>query len=266
MSTVSGDQLAVGGGGATGLDELLDAFPDAPDGYSHAVGGDKIRIPRKIFNAPGLDARGETIPHNVFYDTVTEQTTPAVTAVLVDTRGSRAWTEFLDAEDRTQVICSSPDGVHGTLTDTGEVRKCEGCPDRVWFTTGKGKRGVHCHDVYEVFGVDLDTYTPFIVTFKRTSEPAWISHLNKHHLLKRKATRTRPVGNQPLWSYRVKLALKLSENGKYATPVIDVLGVMTVDEAKECLAVIGALREAMHAGRVEETVDTSFDPNEFQAT
>jgi hypothetical protein len=63
----------------------------------------------------------------------------------------------------------------------------------------------------------------------------------------------------------VKLALKLSDNGKYATPTIDVLGVMSVEEAKECLAVIGALREAMLAGRVVETVDTSFDPNEFSA-
>jgi len=263
---MSGDQLAVVDGASGGLDELLEAFPDAPDGYSHAVGGDKIRIPRKIFNTPGLDAKGEKIPPNVYYDTVSEQFTPTVTAVLVDTRGSRAWTEFLEGEDRTQVICKSNDGIHGTLTDTGEVRACDGCPDRVWYTTPKGKRGVHCHDVYEVFGVDLDTYTPFIVTFKRTSEPAWISHLNKHHILKRKATRTRPVGNQPLFSYKVKLALKLSDNGKYATPVLDVVGVMQVEEAKRCLDVITALREAMHAGRVVETEDTSFDPNEFQAT
>jgi len=246
------------------LDELLDAFPDAPDGYSHAVGADKIRVARRIFNTPGLDSAGNKIPPNVYYDTVSEVTMPDIEAVLVDTHGSRAWTRYLDAEDRTQVLCSSPDKVTGVLADSGEVRVCATCPDAQWRPMPNGKRGVNCHEVYQVFCVDLREHVPFIITFKRTSEPVWLTHLNKHHILKRKAASGRPTGNQPLWSYRVRLTLKLSDNHRYAIPVIEKLRPMTVPEAREAMEIIGTVRQAMAGGQAEVADDTSFNPDEFQ--
>jgi hypothetical protein len=249
----------------TTLDDLIDAFPDTPDGYSHAVGVDKIRIARRVFNTPGLDTHGNPIPPNVYYDTVLETTATSIEAVLVDTDGTRAWTRYLDAEDRTQVLCASHDKVTGTRAESGEVIACATCPERLWRPMPNGKRGVNCHEVWEVFGVDLKAHTPFIITFKRTSEPAWIAHLNKHHMLKIPASKGRPARNQPLWSYRVRLSLKLSDNKKYATPVIEMLAPMTVSEARECMEIIGSLRSAMAGGAVEVAEDTSFNPDEFRS-
>lgn len=245
-------------------DDLLAILPDAGDGtlydgYSDAVSADKIRLPKLIFNRSGLTKQGVRFTPDTFFNTVSEAVTPTVDCILSHVRMSRAWTRYDQAEEKTEYVCSSRDGVVGTFEATKETRMCKGCPDAMWRTGADGKRSVSCSEVYNVLARDLASDEPFMVTFRKTSTPAFIAHLTKYHANKLRV-RGR-VANVPLYAYHVRVALALAQNGKYATPVLTVLSTSTREEAQASLDAAEAMRELFHEAAAEP--DTSFNPDEF---
>lgn len=247
-------------------DDLLAILPESADGtlydgYSDAVTPDKIKLPKLIFNRTGVAKSGARFTPDQFFNTVAETVHDHVDCILSHVRASRAWTKYDDAEEKNVYLCSSRDGVWGTLEATQEKRACKGCPDAMWRTGANGKRTVNCSEVYSVLARDLATGEPFTVKFAKTSTPAFIAHLTKYH-----ANKLRVAGriqNVPLFAFHVRLSLALQPNGKYALPVITVTARSTREEAQASLDAAEAMRDLFADVAAERDVDTSFNPDEF---
>lgn len=250
-------------------DDLLAILPTnadgtpAYDGYSDQVPADRIKLPRLIFNKAGVDKAGNRFGVDDFYNTVTELSARTVDCIFAHVRRTRAWTSYDETDESTTYHCASSDCVTGTLESTGVERPCRKCPDAEWRKDDRGKRTVHCNEIYSVLAQDLTTGEPFMVTFRKTSEAPWISHISKYHA-NRLRVPGRPVANVPLYAYHLQLGLMLQPNGKYALPTITVTGTSTRVEAQSCLDAAAHMREVFSAAAVAADPDTSFDPNEFE--
>jgi len=241
----------------------LNDIGDPGDGYSHAIDPGEIRVPRKIFNMKGLDKRGKAIPKDVYYDTDTETMSETVNAIFVYAHGWNAWTEYSEADDRTTTHCISDDRVTGHYRERDELRKCLGCPDAQWRTDSKGKAHKNCSKRFTVLAVDVSTYTPFLLSYKKTSLNTWLGHTAKHHNAKLRL----PSGgkaNVKLHSYVVTLGLRMATNGLYSVPIIsDPIRMATPDEARDCDETRVALHSTIVRAARAETDDTSFDTGDM---
>jgi len=199
-------------------DELADVLGDddqlESDGLEE-VGAEDLKIAAKVFNMKGRDADGEPIMPNVFFDTVTEQVQKRITGTLLTLQKSNAWTEFDNAEDRNKTICRSADRVTGTLLETGEQRKCEGCPDAQWRNVD-GKRTRNCGPVYTVVGIEQASQQPFVLRCKKTSLPPLQQYLNRFFLGRRVVNGKR--SNYPLFAFETEIGLEMDDSGKYSMP------------------------------------------------
>lgn len=251
---------------------VLDDMGVSDDGLAE-VGAEDIKLPTKVWNFKGLDPSGEPIPPTMFYDTVTEQTVKSLDLVLINLHKTNEWREYVQVEDKSVVRCRSFDQVTGTMED-GTQRACKGCPDAQWTTDADGKRGRRCGPVYNVFAAEIETRQPCVLRFKRTSLPVIQAYLNKHHIGRRNVNGKR--ANWPLFVFRCKATLKMSDNKKYALPVLEQggalpreliqMGAETVQYVKDVL--LGELNKVIDGEREDnsaESGDTSFEPGKFAA-
>jgi hypothetical protein len=200
-------------------------FEVESDGLEEADASD-VKLAAKVFNMKGVDGRGDPLPPNVFFDTVTETSKRELDLLPFSLHKSKEWREYDEAKGESVIHCRSNDRVTGRMAD-GKERPCEGCPDAQW-TTVNGKRNRRCGDIYNLFAIERDTQQPCVIRFKRTSLTVIQGHLNKHHLGKRIVSGKR--GNYPLFSFLVKATLKMSDDKKYAIPVLEKTGVAPREE------------------------------------
>jgi hypothetical protein len=214
-------------------DELagIELPADADDGLGEASGED-FRITTKLLNMKGKGTDGRKIPEDEFYDTVDQTTARELDAVFLYLHKSNLFSEF-NNDTGTEIRCRSFDRVTGVMAD-GRERPCAGCPDDQWFTDPTtGKRRKNCGPVYNVACLDRATRMPFWYRFKRTALPVFKQHLQRHHLGRRVLAGKRV--NYPLYAFQVKLAPKLSEDGKYSLPLITKVGALGEAEMLECV-------------------------------
>jgi hypothetical protein len=252
------------------LAAVLNDTPIEDDGLSE-IGAEDIKLPVKVFNFKGVDQAGDPIPPNVFYDTVTETTAKTLDVMLLNLHKTNEWTEFSNEKDRNEVRCRSFDQVTGEMAD-GTKRPCKGCPDAKWTTVkaddGTDKRSRRCGPVYNMFAAELPTRQPCVFRFKRTALPVVQTYLNRHHIGRRTLGNRRV--NWPLFVFKCRVALKMSDNKKYALPVLDnmgdlspeeiALGAATVPYIKNVL--LGELAKVIENERDNEP-DTSFDTSKM---
>jgi len=264
LALVEGDEAQLAG--------LIDELDVSDDGLTE-VSAEDIKLPVKVWNFKGVDATGDPIPPNVFYDTVTERWARSIDLMLINLHKTNEWRQYDEAEGRSRVLCRSFDQLKGTMED-GTVRPCQGCPDAQWTTTPEGKRTRHCGPVYNVFAAELESRQPCVLRFKRTSLPAIQSYLNKHHIGRRVQNGKR--SNWPLFVFSVRASLRMSDDKKYALPVLEKTGILSKEDIAQgaetveyvktvLLGELGKVIEADGADASEGGGDTSFDPDKFAA-
>lgn len=264
LATVDAEDAALAG--------LIDEVGVTDDGLTE-VSAEDIKLPTKVFNFKGIDTNGDPIPPNVFYDTVAETTTRSLELMLIYLHKTNEWREYNKAEGKSRVFCRSFDQVNGVMDD-GTERLCKGCPDAQWTSTevdGKSKRTKRCGPVYNMFAADLETRQPCVVRFKRTSLSTIQIYLNKHHIGRRVVAGKRT--NWPLFVFRCRASLKMSDDGKYALPVLDKIGVLSRDDIAQGAETVQYVKDVLlgELGKVIETDpsdeggggDTSFDTDKF---
>lgn len=270
--------LATGGALALQQDELSDVLGDVDlgtDGLEETEASDH-RIAALVFNFNGVDAAGDPVPKNRFFDTVSEEIKPRVRLALLTMHKSNAWTEFVDGQG-TKVRCRSWDRETGEMED-GRTRACKGCPHKEWrVDPSTGKRTRDCSDVVNLVGLDLEDAQPKILRLKRTSERPWKDYLNKHFLGKRIVGGKR--ANYPLFAFETTVSLEMAKgnSGSYARPVFERSEqpfsreeiFFFAEQAKAARAWLldSRTREVAEGADMREgdatEADTSFDPNEF---
>lgn len=272
LATNGATALAVSTDDALGT--MLEDVGITDDGLTE-VAPEDIKLPAKVFNFKGVDAAGDPIPANVFYDTVTEEAARTLDLMLINLHKTNEWREFDEAASKSQVRCRSFDQLKGTMDD-GTIRPCKGCPDAQWTSVegkdGKPKRTRRCGPVYNVFAAELTTRQPCVLRFKRTSLSVIQAYLNKHHIGRRLIGSKRV--NWPLFVFRCTASLKMSDDKKYAIPVLEKagnlsredieMGAATVQYVKDVL--LAELGKVIEADRSDDASgDTSFNPDKFTA-
>lgn len=250
-------------------DELAGLTLQLADDGLGEVSAEDIKIAAKVINFKGTDPKtGRKIPEDAYYDTVDETVTDHIDAALLHLHKTNLYSLFDTAENRNRIVCRSFDRVTGTMQD-GTERPCQGCPDAVW-RTEEGKRTRNCGPVYNMFAVDRTTRMPFVVRFKRTSLPVIKSYLQKYFIGRRVKDGKRL--NYPLFAFGTALTCKMSDDGKYALPVLTRGELFSEDEIRAHADAQKFLRENMlglldkveaQAEAKESAPDTSFDPEKF---
>lgn len=220
LATQSVDALA----GIEGIEEI-----EITDDGLGELSGEDIKLPVKIWNAKTLDAEGNPILPNVFFDTVTEQTQKQLDVIFIKVHKTNEWREYDDAQGKSVVRCSSFDQVTGVMDD-GLERKCEGCNDAKWDTVirddGSKKRTRRCGPVQNVFAVELPEMKPCLVRFRRSSLTPIQTYWTRYHIKQRpvrdpKNPKRVIKVNYPAYAFAARVTLKMSDDRKYAIPVID---------------------------------------------
>jgi|SRR5262245_17362633 len=256
-----------------GLDIPDDALGD--EGLAQ-IERDDLKIAAYVLNMKGKGPDGRALPIDAYYNTVDETSKPKVNAAFLHLHKTHLWSRYNDAEKRSEIKCRSFDRVTGTMAD-GTIRPCKGCPDFEWRRDTEGKRVRNCGPVYNVFAVDRDTTTPFVVRFKRTSLPVFKAYLQKHHI-GRRIIRGKAL-NYPLHVFAVELGAVLSDNGNYAIPTLVRGAVLPPAEVRVLAENAKTLREqvipildrvetqaeAREGADVEAEGDTSFEPSKYTA-
>lgn len=193
------------------------------------VAPEDIKLALKIWNMKGIDPETKRArPSDVFFDTVTEETSDTLDLVLLDLRKSNEWRTYSDAEKKSTVHCRSRDRVTGTMLDgatPGMERPCQGCPEAQWTRDDKGKPKRLCGPVYAVAALDVATQQLCVLRFKSTSLSPFKAHLNKHHLGRRIVKGER--GNWPLFAFTVRAKLRMDEGGNFAHIDLEKTGNVT---------------------------------------
>lgn len=255
------------------LGSLLDDLDLGTDGLEEIENAD-IKIPAKVFNMKGVDAKGDPIPANVFYDTTTEKTTKTLECQLLTLTKSNEYRTYDEVKKESTTHCRSFDRVTGT-TDAGKERPCQGCPDAQWRTEG-GKKTRNCGTVWSFAAVDEEGL-PFLLRLKKTAVNPVKNYLNKYFIGKRMSGGKR--SNYPIFAFKTRVHLKMVDGGKYAVPEFELGEPCTQEQIlagkdnalfyREVMvpALIQAA-EREHDGSAEGDAgkgggDTSFNPADF---
>ena len=136
------------------------------------MGAEDVRLPTWLLNSKKEDAStGRACPEDVFWNTVTETGKERLRLVILSNHKSRIWREE-DANNELVIRCRSWDTVEGE-TDSGERRRCAGCPDYQWRTDEKGKRFRRCTDVHNILAMDRETREIGVLKVKTTAIRGW---------------------------------------------------------------------------------------------
>jgi hypothetical protein len=194
-------------GGTTGLEEA--------DQSDFRLGGITLNYSALV--------NGAQYPKTMWVNTLTEQAAAELVLVLLVMHKSRVWSQFVQGEG-TKRFCSSWDSKIGTLTETGETRKCEGCPDAQWRSEGGKRVPPKCGEVRNVVAIDRATNDLVMLRVKRTAMDPWKTFLNKFFLSKRLLANGKRE-NMPLFVYETKLSAKMetSNGNAWAVPVFDLV-------------------------------------------
>lgn len=244
---------------------------DADDGMAEFNPND-FRTPLKQFNLKGKQTpSGEKITQDVWFDSVEETIRPELHLALLEVHKSNLYEVYDAKEQRNRVVCSSFDQQHGVMADSGEQRRCQGCPDAVWKTQADGKRRASCSEVWTVAAFSLDEAKVCAIRFKRTSLDSLRNYLQAYHLGKRPLANGKR-GNIPLFAYRVKATLVMHKSGNYALPVLERGPVFAAADLKQLAETSAAVRETLEqrlraADESEQggAPDTSFDTDAMDA-
>lgn len=199
------------------LSSVLDDLDLDTDGLEEVDNGD-IKIPAKVFNMKGTDKNGDPIPANVFYDTVTEETTRALECQLLTLVKSNEFRTYDEVKKESTTHCRSFDRITGT-TDAGKERPCQGCPDAQWRTEG-GKKTRNCGTVYSLAATDHEGL-PFLLRLKKTAVNPFKTYMNRYFIGKRISAAGKR-GNYPLFAFKTRVHLKMVDGGKYAVPEFEL--------------------------------------------
>lgn len=237
------------------------------------VGREDIKLSTKVFNFKGTQANGDPILPNTFYDTLTESIDRELDVIMLKLHKTNEWREYDEAQKKNNVMCRSWDRYEGVMAD-GTVRKCEGCPDAQWSTIlkdGRPKRTRRCGSVHNIFMVQLPTFTPCVIRFRRTSLRPIQDHISRHHWKNRRVkdpkTGSVDLQNTPLYTFFAKLSLKMSEDRQpYAIPVITKGAQLPLELFRQAMdtvtyvnsALMPELNKIVDAAEVGGE-DTSFD-------
>jgi len=257
---------------------VLDDMDIEVDGLEEASRED-LKVAAKVFNMVGVDSNNDPIPKNAFFDTIEETVQKRIDAILLVLHKTHSYSEYNNAEKKTERFCASFDRVTGrVLRDfgghkEGDLRNCKDCPDYAWRKDADGKNTRNCGDVYNVVGLERESQMPFVVRFKKTSLPVIKTHMQKHHLGRRVVAGKR--ANVPLFAFAVELSCVMADAGTHALPVIERGAVLSKDEMLVAAEAAKMLREQMfdvldrtetQEASAEETGgagDTSFDADGF---
>ena len=270
-SQVSSAALVVPEGDALAF---LDQVEIEDDGLGQ-VSPEDIKLAVKVFNSKTVLPNGDPVPDNQFFDTVTEQISRELHLVWIKDHQTNEWRTYDDAAGRSVVHCSSPDRITGTMAD-GAKRPCAGCPDAQWGNVD-GKRTRNCGPVHNMFAVETDTMQPCVVRFRRTSLTPIQTYLSRYHYARRsvvdKLTKQIKRVNVPLFAFTCKVTLKMSDDKKYAIPVIErgsILDASAIQFGQDQLRYVNAvllarLPKVIEADQSadESTLDTSFDTSKM---
>lgn len=245
------------------LAAMGDFFDDIDITGLEDVDGEDISLASKIWNMGGLDKHGDPYLRNRFFDTLTEELQQTVECVFLVLQKSNRWDEYDNETEKTNVLCSSQDRIHGRTSD-GATRPCRGCPDKKWFTDDKGKPYKRCGEVHTVVGIETHNSRPFLMRFKKTGLKPWRAYLMAHHWSARQSSDGKR-SHVPLFAYQATVSLQMHSGGNYALPVIvrgDMLDNDSMRAAYESAkSYLEMMTEVMaHADAIETThaeVETS---------
>ena len=269
------DEAALAAVGGTDLLAGIEGIEDIvidDDGIGE-VAAEEIKIPRKLFNMKGIDAKGDPIPKNVFFDSIAETTQKELHAILIKRKYTNEWREYDPSTDKSTTHCRSLDQIKGVM-ENGTIRPCKGCPDAKWESRvdpkdGKTKRMRRCSPVANVYGAELPSMQPFLIRFKKTSLAPWQTHLSRYFIRKRRIETKTGIewANYPLYAFTCKLTLKMDDKAVYAFPVFEqgsVLPAKVIKQGAETVKYVDAVFEAELARLIDQdptddSVDTTFD-------
>ena len=124
-------------------------------------------IPHEGFNMK-TQKDGQWIPANRFFNTVTEEVSEEIDAVLLFLKKSRRYIEWDDDAGST-LMCFSLDMATGNWQEPQEYKRGEICPLQRWTGNGRNSEPPKCKLVWNFVGVNLKNGDPFIVSAKSTS-------------------------------------------------------------------------------------------------
>jgi hypothetical protein len=165
-------------------------------------------IAHECFNVKLKDQNGQWIPSYYFFNTVTEEVTEEIDAVLLFLKKSRRYVQW-DEDAGSTLMCYSLDTQIGNWQEPAKLLKCETCPYQQWTGNGRNSQPPKCKLVWNFVGINLTTGDPFIVSAKSTSLKPMKQFLNKYFIGKLRGK------NLPLYCYRVRLRLT-QPTGTYA--------------------------------------------------
>ena len=157
-------------------------------------------LAHECFNVKLKDSNGQWIPSSRFFNTVTEEATEDIDAVLLFLKKSRRYVQW-DEDAGSTLMCYSTDLQIGNWQEPAKLLKCETCPFQKWNGNGRHGQPPKCKLVWNFVGINLTTGDPFIVSAKSTSLKPVKQFLNKYFIGKLRGK------NLPLFCYAVKLRL-----------------------------------------------------------
>ncbi len=238
------------------------------------VDRDDIKIPAYALNVKGKGPDGRPLDFSAYYNTVDETRKLKVNAAFLHLHKSNLYSKWNESQNKTDVLCRSYDRKVGTWVADGHERRCEGCQDAEWRRNAEGKRTRNCSPVYNVFAVDRDTSTPFVIRYKRTALPVIKTYLQKHHIGRRVVKGVR--SNYPLHVFQCELTSTMSDNGNYAIPIVTRGPVLPAEEIKalaenaktlreQVLPILSHVEAQAEASESAADGDTSFEPEKYAA-
>lgn len=160
---------------ATLNQEAMQAMAEELDGLG-AVPFDQIKVPSGgglAFEIPGDDPdRPETVDELV--------------GVIAVHHPVNAYWKAAFSGGNEQPDCSSLDGKTGMETETGEVRKCDGCPFNVFGSANDGTNSKACKNGHRIYLLRNGEPLPVLLSLPPTSLKAFRDYLAKRVVLKGK--------------------------------------------------------------------------------